>query len=282
MTIPLSGEATPLERALADVMDTRSRLRPYLGKVLRLTWDEVPNDWVPFAIQDEGLDELLPFIPPRMILSDEGRCWLRERGSSQAIARALGWYGQNAQLHFEPDEDENFDLFQVELSSPVRPEKLPEMLQLINLSRPTTDHLARIFSGFDARPFRLDHLRLDGPDLLDDWSGVRIPESGNVVVSFGAVDGDEMSFNPLVSAFAYHADTLGVVRIAEGFMLDQSHLDSEIVEPGVLEISVIQTAAITAETDTKSAPWPASSWPGYAWTDFAPEVTGGDLGHSSN
>lgn len=281
MNIPLPANSTPLERALADVSDTRTRARGVLPSVVRLTWDKVPDDWLPWVIEDEGLDELLPFLPPRKVLS-EGRLWTRERGSALAIARALGWFGQEVKLHYEPDEDENFDLFQVELSSPVRPEALPDLIRLVNLSKPTTDVLARVFSGFDARPFRLDYSRLDGPDMLDNWSGVRLPESGDIVVSFGGADGGELAFDPAIAVAAYHAETNGTVRIAEGFMLDASRFDDEVVEPGVLEISVIQTAVIIAETDTKSAPWPPSGWPGYAWTDFAPEIAGGDLGHTSN
>lgn len=281
MNIPLPANSTPLERALADVSDTRTRARGILPDVTRLTWDRVANDWLPWVIEDEGLDELLPFLPPRKILS-EGRLWTRERGSALAIARALGWYGQEVKLHYEPDEDANFDLFQVELSAPVRPDALPDMIRLVNLSKPTTDVLARVFSGFDARPFRLDCSRLDGPDLLDNWSGVRLPESGNVVVSFGAVDGGELVFEPAISVTAYHGEVVGRVRISEGFMLDQSRLDEDEIEPGVLEISVIQTAVMIAAIDTKSAPWPPSTWPGYAWTDFAPEITGGELGNSTD
>ena len=276
MTIPLSGEATPLERALADVMDTRSRLRPYLSKVLRLTWDEVPDDWLPFAIQDEGLDELVPFIPPRTILSDEGRLWLRERGSSAAIIRALGWLDLDVTLHYEPDADENFDLFQVELADPVGIGHLPDLIRLATLSKPTTDILARIFSGYDARPFRLDHCRLDGPDMLDDWSGVRLPETDHAVISFGISRIGEAAFEPTVTGQAFMLALCGATAIREGFVFDDSRLDNELAEPAVLAIETIETSVTLTETDLSKAPWPqVPPWPGFAWTDFNLTVDGG-------
>lgn len=271
----LPGNSTALEEALAELLDTRGRLSGNLGRVRRITWDDIPDDWVPWVILDEGLEELVPFLPPRRVIS-EGRFWARERGSPAAITRALGWLGLSVTLHYEPDGDERFDLFQAEISEPQGVGRLPDVIRLIELSKPTTDILARIFSGYDARPFRLDYSRLDGPDLLDDWSGVRLDETGDVVLSFGISRIGEAALKPVITgAFAVHA-LVGSTAIREGFVLDESRLDDETIEPVVLAIETVETGIMFAEADLGRAPWPRlPPWPGFAWTEFNLTVDGG-------
>lgn len=272
--------STAAERAIADVYDTRSR---YSAKLAEVPWllidiDRIPEPFLPWEIVEEGLEEIAPFLPQREVLR-QGRPWKSERGSASAIIRAMGWVGQtNVRIHYEPDEDERFDLFQVELSSPVRPEKLPDIENLIRLSKPSTDILARIFSGFDARPFRLDESIIDGPDLLDNWSGVQL-EPGGPVISFGGVTGGYVELLPAIAVAMRHAHLVTRVETEEGFKLDVSRLDEEIMEPGVIDIMVVQTADSSALIGTKAAPWSASAWPGHAWPEFGIEIFGGDNGN---
>ena len=272
--------ATASERAVANVYDIRSR---YSAKLAAVPWlvidiDGMPEPFLPWAVVEEGLEEIAPYLPHRDVLR-QGRPWKSERGSSAAIIRAMGWVGQtNIRVHYEPDEDERFDLFQVELSSPVAPGKLPDIERLIELSKPTTDILARIFSGYDARPFRLDESLLDGPDMLDDWSGVRL-EPGGPVISFGGEISGFVELEPTVAVAMRHAHLMTRVETEEGFRLDMSRLDDEIMEPGVIDIMVVQTADSSNLIDTKAAPWPASAWPGHAWPEFGIEIFGGDNGN---
>ena len=271
----LPGNGTALEEAIIELLDTRGRLSGNLSRVRRITWDEIPDDWLPWVVLDEGLEELVPFLDLRRVIS-EGRQWARERGSSAAIIRALGWLDFSVTLHYEPDADENFDLFQVELANPVGIGRLPDLIRLATLSKPTTDILARIFSGYDARPFRLDHCRLDGPDMLDDWSGVRLPETDHAVISFGISRIGEAAFEPTVTGQAFMLALCGATAIREGFVFDDSRLDNEVAEPAVLAIETIETSVTLTETDLSKAPWPqVPPWPGFAWTDFNLTVDGG-------
>lgn len=274
--------STAAERAMAEVYDIRPR---YSAKLAGVQWlliniDGIPEPFLPWAIVEEGLEEIAPYLPQRDVLR-QGRPWKGERGSALAIIRAMEWVGQtNVRIHYEPDEDERFDLFQVELSQPVRPEKLPDVEQLIRLSKPSTDILARIFSGFDARPFRLDESLLDGPDLLDNWSGVQLTPGGPVI-SFGGETRGYVELEPFVAVAMRHAHLVTRVETEEGFKLDVSRLDEEIMEPGVIDIMVAQTADSSTLIDTKAAPWPAGEWPGHAWPEFGIEIFGGDHGNNA-
>jgi Phage tail protein (Tail_P2_I). len=275
----LPGNASPLEETLATMLDTGGRYFDRLADIMELgkDIDTIPDDWLPWFIFNEGLSVLLPYLPMREVLR-EGRPWLKELGSEAAILRALGWVGQiGVTVHYEPDADEHFDLFQVELRNPVTSlADAAVIANLIVLSKASTDILGRVRAGIDGNAFRLDHSLLDGPDLLDDWTGTRIPglgpntPDGPITWSFGSRTVIHTSGGS-VSVHIRTTETVCMIeQPQEGFRLDGSILDDERLEPPAISIQVAVTGTATLRSDGRQASWPHRPYPGYSPRDFAP------------
>ena len=274
-TLPelLPGNATRFEEGLAHMLDTRSRIRPVLTKIRDMLddVDAIPSEWLPWFILNDGLEILLPYLSERLILK-EGRKWIKLLGSEDAIHTALSWMDiTDATLHYEPDEDQKFDLFQVEIPGSIPVSYIPKLIALVELSKPTTDLLGRIYAGNAGNAFRLDYSRLDDVDRLDHWDGVNLPGI-DPPVYFESYHSGEVYAGPVSVDFYIHTIRALETRFIDGFILDSSRLDDEIIEPGVVYAAVSVVSTHNAEVDQKQAPWPVDTWPSFIWPDIEKEV----------
>lgn len=182
----LPPNATPLELAIETLIS-----QSFYGRPLRIAgfkFDPANIDALrPWLIYEWGLTPLEPYLPPDRIL-DEGREWMRLRGTVAAIRQALGWVGFPAAAVEEEVPDFHFNEIQIDPGSIPSATDVPRLVDVARLSSPARVVLARLFHGYDRRRLMLS----DGPPLSDgllsDYSGVLDAETG-VRLSFGAVHG---------------------------------------------------------------------------------------------
>jgi hypothetical protein len=143
-----------------------------------------------------------------------------------------------------------------------------------HLSKDAGSRLGRIYAGYDARPMRLDQTRLDDA-ILDDWSGVFIAPFAPKL-SFGSYQSVAVDFG-LGFVLTGTSEYVGTARFEEGFILDQSRLDDDVIEPSVVRIEAASVSDIPGIAEALM-PWPLSSWPGITWQHMPQMVYGGPDG----
>jgi hypothetical protein len=287
----LPPNSTALERSLAEVMDARAPLAPQIPRLGTIGVTEFPADWLPWLVIHYGLDRIAPYVGDLLKTLKEGRAWQRVRGTPSATEDfVLDWlgleglevpdgYGGAGPVEEERVGDVKWWMYQIALAA--APDALDVIVRLIgadDLSRNAGTVLGRIYGGYDVRPMRLDMMRLDGA-LLDDWSGVFL-DGIAPKLSFGRLHGVEIDFHADVAG---GSDGLisGTARFEEGFVLDRSQLDGEVLEPSVIAIQ----ASLSGETINLGKdvmmPWPHGRWPLAAWSQFEPfAIYGGPDGTS--
>ncbi|NEW96912.1 phage tail protein [Rhodopseudomonas sp. BR0G17] len=284
----LPSNASPFLRAMAEVLDARAPLSDQVPRLGEIGTVDFPDDWLPWLVIHHGLDRIAPYVGDLLKTILEGRSWQRVRGTPAATEGfVLDWLGLvgldvpdgcggAGPIEEERIEDVKWWLYQIALAE--APETLPVVKRLIgadDLSRNAGTVCGRIYGGYDVRALRLDGGRLDDA-MLDNWSGVVLPEIGSPRLSFGRFDGcliDAAIADPIASAFT---DTAILCRFDGGFVLDRSRLDDEVldlsfatVEPGFIADTSTQVTAAGA------APWPRSAWPGVPWSQLDYFVYGG-------
>ncbi|MHC2398983.1 hypothetical protein ACVMGC_003527 [Bradyrhizobium barranii subsp. barranii] len=156
-------------------------------------------------------------------------------------------------------------LFQIGLTERPDQDTLLNLIGLANLSKKASSVLGRIYGGYDIRPMRLDMMRLDGA-LLDDWSGVYLPGI-KPKLSFGKQHGGEIDFNVEMDGGLY-GTVEGVARFEEGFVLDRSMLDGEVVEPSVVAIQASLSGEQIDYAKDVPMPWRRGPWPSVSYSNI--------------
>jgi hypothetical protein len=282
----LPPNPSPFERSMAEVVDARAPLAPGVERIKAVGVREFPTDWLPWLVLHYGLERIAPYVGDLRQTLVAGRRWQRVRGTPAATEDyVLGWLGLEGQPVADgfgghgPIEEERVDdvkwwLYQIALRAP--PETLTLVRDLIGadaLSKNAGTRLGRIYGGHDVRPVRLDGGRLDGA-LLDDWSGVVLPGI-DPVLSFGRSSGSTVAFGIADPPTLISYEVAGVARFSDGFVLDRSRLDDEMVEPAIAQVAVGFDNVSAYGVEVAGGLWPYSPWPGARWTDFTYFIYGG-------
>jgi len=271
--------ASPVERAAVQTVDSRARHRAHAQSIVDVRYlDVIPEDILPWLLRHWGLEDAAAFMADHQRLYREGKHWQTVRGRVEAYQIIFDWLALNGVYERGDHGDERWGLFQIGLDGEPTFEQLINLIGLANLSKRASSVLGRVYGGYDIRPMRLDMMRLDGA-LLDDWSGVYL-DGIKPKLSFGRQHGEEISFGVHVSGGGFGMIS-GTARFEEGFVLDRSPLDGEVLEPSVVAIQ----AALSGETidlaDDVLMPWPNGRWPALAWSNFEPfTIYGGPDGTS--
>ncbi|WP_068634903.1 phage tail protein [Thauera butanivorans] len=182
---------------------------------------EVPEQFAAWLAAEWFLADFSRHFPTAAALIAAGLPWLRQRGTTAAVQRALGWIDLDAVL------EEDGARLHLDPGTPAAPERLADVRHLVERSIPAHVRFYRLFHGYDIRHLRLDRSRLDDA-LLDDDSGV-------------VVDGLKLSFGTRAAhAFAEPADAGAIdgaaasiysvrVFLDDSWRLDAWLLDSEIL-----------------------------------------------------
>ncbi|WP_047308782.1 hypothetical protein [Rhodopseudomonas palustris] len=271
--------ASPIERNNVRVVDSRERYQHLIQSIVDIRYLEtVPEDVLPWLLRHWGLEDAAAFMPDHQRLYDEGKRWQTLRGRLAAFDIIFDWLALNGVYEKGTPGDERWGLIQIGLEGLPGLTKLVNLIGLANLSKRSASVLSRVYGGYDIRPMRLDGMMLDGA-MLDDWSGVYL-DGIKPKLSFGSVIGETVDFgaHPEGGGVGYLE---GVARFEEGFVLDRSLLDQEVIEPSVVAIQ----AALSGETIDLAIdvlmPWPNGPWPAVAWSHFEPfTIYGGPDGTS--
>lgn len=267
----------PVDVAAVDTVDALQRHLPLVQDMVDIRYREtIPDDVLPWLLRHWGLEDAAAFMLDHQRLYDEGKHWQTVRGRLAAFAIIFDWLGLDAEYERGTQGDVRWGLSQIGLGEPLLDKMaLTNLIGLANLSKRARSKIGRIYSGYDIRPMRLDGQPLGGA-LLDDWSG-QFVSPFEPKLSFGLYRLGVVDFDPFVLQ-AFSSERVGVARFEEGFILDESKLDQESVEPTVVRI---ESASIT-ETITLAhpalMPWPRSRWPGLVWGEFQPTAYGGPDG----
>ncbi|MGJ4995737.1 hypothetical protein ACQR0Z_15025 [Bradyrhizobium sp. HKCCYLS3077] len=260
--------STPLDLAAIRTADARSRYAALVQEIADIRYrDVIPDDVLPWLLRHWGLEDAAAFMDDHQRLYKEGKRWQTVRGRLEAFQTIFEWLALNGVHERGTHADVRFGLFQIGLDGEPELKMLLNLIGLADLSKGAASVLGRVYGGYDIRPIRLDMMPLDGA-LLDDWSGVYL-EGIAPKLSFGRQHGEEIDFGAHISGSS-DGQVSGTARFEEGFVLDRSQLDGEVLEPSVVSIQ----AALSGETinlaDTVFMPWPSARW-GQSW-NFEPFI----------
>nr|WP_316207330.1 hypothetical protein [Bradyrhizobium sp. SZCCHNR3118] len=258
-------------------MDARERHKALVQEIADIRYrDVIPADVLPWLLRHWGLEDAAAFMDDHQRLYKEGKHWQTVRGRLEAFRIILDWLALNGEHERGTRGDVRFGLFQIGLGSEPEMGKLLALIGLANLSKGASSVLGRIYGGYDIRPMRLDMMRFDGA-LLDDWSGVYL-DGIAPKLSFGRQHGEDIAVDVQITG---GADGLvsGTARFEEGFVLDRSQLDGEVLEPSVVSIQAALSGESIDLANEVRMPWPNARW-GQTW-NFEPfAIYGGPNGTS--
>lgn len=179
VTTLLPANATPVERALEDVLTAAPTMRQRAGEIPGIKFN-APDVLLPWLVHEYGLAEVAPYIGDLRRVIADGLIWQRRRGTGDALLRALAWIQVSAPTVEEEEPGEHWSEIQIDPGRIPSEAERRSIQALTNLSLPARSRLARIHHGYDVRRFILDRSRFG--DLLSDYSGVMVD---GTVLSFG-------------------------------------------------------------------------------------------------
>ncbi|WP_315751377.1 hypothetical protein [Bradyrhizobium sp. SZCCHNS3055] len=250
--------STPLDLAAIRTVDSRERHRVLVQEIADIRYrDVIPADVLPWLLRHWGLEDAAAFMDDHQRLYKEGKHWQTVRGRLEAFQIILGWLALNGEHERGTQGDVRWGLFQIGLDSEPAMATLLNLIGLANLSKGASSVLGRVYGGYDIRPMRLDIMPLDGA-LLDDWSGVHL-DGIAPKLSFGRQHGEEINVNAQVSG-GPDGVISGTARFEEGFVLDRSVLDGEVLEPSVVSIQAALSGESIDLANEVRMPWPNGRW----------------------
>ncbi|WP_375651289.1 phage tail protein, partial [Bartonella sp. OT172YNZD] len=96
----LPPNSSLFERCFAEAMAFDPHVKTALEEIPRAKFITRPPSWLPFLIDEYGLQELSPYFSNLYDLIDQGLAWQRLRGSLAAIEMGLQWLEISAR--FQP------------------------------------------------------------------------------------------------------------------------------------------------------------------------------------
>jgi hypothetical protein len=277
----LPRTSTPLDRAAVQVVDSRSRFQADVHQIIDVRYAEtIAVNLLPWLLRHWGLEDASAFMPDQQRLYKEGKRWQTARGRVGAYAIILDWLALDGAYEQGVHGDVRWGWFQLGLSGEPDRATLLNLIGLADLSKRASSVLGRIYGGYDIRPMRLDAMRLDGA-LLDDWSGVFL-DGIAPKLSFGRQWGQTIEWGPSIIGGGVNI-VGGTARFDEGFMLDRSALDQEVMEPLIIEAQAAFTTQTIDIAQDAPMPWPNEPWPNTTWNELPTfEIYGGPYDGTSS
>ncbi|WP_455476165.1 phage tail protein [Bartonella sp. B17] len=181
--LPLPPNSSLFERCLAEAMAFDPQVKNAIEEIVRAKFVIRPPSWLPYLVDEYGLQELEPYFLNRYDLIDQGLEWQQVRGSLAAIDMGLAWLELSA--HFTPAWSRRvwWNSFQLDFDSLPEQSQLETILAITNLSKSLRSDFRRATHGYSVGAVEGNMSRLDNA-LLDRESGVRMVPS-NTLFSFG-------------------------------------------------------------------------------------------------
>nr|VFK12769.1 MAG: Phage tail protein (Tail_P2_I) [Candidatus Kentron sp. LFY] len=176
----LPPNATGEEHAIEKAMRVSMEIEAAISLLPGIKLDNPPDALLPWLVWEYGLTEVAPYIGDYQKVIREGLIWQRNRGTVDALERALGWIDVRPTIEEEEPDSIRWADLQFDPGRFITFRELPAVLALTRLSIPARSKLSRIYHNYDVRRIVLDKSRFG--DFLSDYSGVSID---GVVISFG-------------------------------------------------------------------------------------------------
>ncbi|WP_208432559.1 phage tail protein [Bartonella taylorii] len=179
----LPPNSSLFERCFTEAMAFDPHVKTALEEIPRAKFITRPPSWLPFLIDEYGLQELNPYFSNLYDLIDQGLAWQNIRGSLAAIEMGLEWLGISARFQPAWTGRAWWNSFQLDF------DQLPEQTQLeaietiTDLSKSLRSDFRRGVMGYDVQATEGNMSRLDD-SMLEYESGVRLT-AGNTLFSFG-------------------------------------------------------------------------------------------------
>ncbi|CDO48845.1 phage tail protein [Bartonella tribocorum] len=183
VSLLLPPNSSLFERCLADAMAVDVQVKRALEDISRAKLITRPPSWLPFLIDEYGLQELTPYFSNLYDLIDQGLAWQRLRGSVAAIELGLQWLELSA--HFTPAWSGRawWNSFQLDFDQLPEQSSLEAIEAIVDLSKSFRSDFRRGTYGYDVGAIEGDMSRLDD-SMLDFESGVRLT-ARDTLFSFG-------------------------------------------------------------------------------------------------
>ncbi|WP_039760615.1 phage tail protein [Bartonella queenslandensis] len=183
VSLLLPQNSSLFECCLAEAMAVDLQVKNALAEIVRAKLITRPPSWLPYLVDEYGLQELSPYFSHPYDLLDQGLAWQDIRGSVAAIGLGLQWLGLSA--HFKPAWSGRawWNSFQLEFNQLPEPSSLEAIEAIVGLSKSFRSDFRRGTYGYDVEALEGNMSRLDD-SLLDFESGVRLTAEGTLF-SFG-------------------------------------------------------------------------------------------------
>lgn len=176
-------------RAIADAHDTYGRHAADLEVIPRIGRTTVPSGWLPWLLRNEGLEPLMPYVD-WATLWNEGRSWLRIRGTAHASVQALGWIGWGVEFEYGAGGTDLYDHYHLHLDRVPWREELERLIPVEGFAKSTDSVFFRLVHGLDARPVRGGHSRyahsiwgnFSGVSVRPDWPLLSFQVNDDIVI----------------------------------------------------------------------------------------------------
>lgn len=172
MSQKLLRRAKPFTRVIAEANDTYGRHAVSFEIVPQIGRTVTPADWMPWLLRNAGLQRLMPHVD-WSTLWDEGRAWLRIRGTAHASVQALGWIGWGVDFEYGAGGTDLYDHYHLHLDRVPWRHELKQLIAVEQMAKSADSIFFRVVHGLDARPVRSAHSRY-AHDIWGNFSGVSV------------------------------------------------------------------------------------------------------------
>ncbi|UTO29313.1 phage tail protein [Bartonella harrusi] len=179
----LPQNSSLFERCLAEAMAFDPQVKNTLEEIPRIKFITRPPSWLPYLIDEYGLQELSPYFSNPYDLIDQGLQWQNIRGSLAAIERGLSWLQITACFTPAWSGRAWWNSFQLYFDQLPEQSALEAIEAITELSKSLRSDFRRGVNGYDVQALEGNMSRLDD-SLLDYESGVRLT-AGDTLFSFG-------------------------------------------------------------------------------------------------
>ncbi|WP_273757104.1 phage tail protein [Bartonella sp. MM73XJBT] len=179
----LPPNSSLFERCFAEAMALDPHVKTALEEIPRAKFITRPPSWLPFLIDEYGLQELSPYFSNLYDLIDQGLAWQNIRGSIAAIEIGLRWLEISARFQPAWTGRAWWNSFQLYFDRLPERKSLEAIEAITDLSKSLRSDFRRGVYGYDVGAMEGNMSRLD-ECMLEYESGVRLT-AGGTLFSFG-------------------------------------------------------------------------------------------------
>ncbi|WP_375646444.1 phage tail protein [Bartonella sp. TT29SHDZB] len=179
----LPPNSSLFERCFAEAMALDPHVKMALEEIPRAKFITRPPSWLPFLIDEYGLQELNPYFSTLYDLIDQGLAWQNIRGSLAAIEIGLEWLGISARFQPAWTGRAWWNSFQLDFDQLPERKSLEAIEAITDLSKSLRSDFRRGTYGYNVQAVECNMSRLDD-SMLEYESGVRLT-AGGTLFSFG-------------------------------------------------------------------------------------------------